>query len=138
MKDETKNRRNEMETREEVVGRAKVVAFNAQKTGKWDQSTAESFVNRAGMLFDKSSFDSDEASQFVSDWEESMSMNRADAYKMDSKYHDSFYTDEEYGSFGVFGTESAFCYALFSDKNSSDEEANRINTVISLTNYSKI
>jgi hypothetical protein len=38
---------------------------------------------------------------------------------------DQFYVDRENGSFGVFGTESGFCYALYSDRGEAERDAQR-------------
>ena len=38
---------------------------------------------------------------------------------------DQFYVDPEDGDFGVFGTESGFCYALFSDRGEAERDAQR-------------
>ena len=54
-------------------------------------------------------------------------MTRLDALKLDN--NGSFYTDydEDSACYGVFGTESGFCYALETEDNIAEEIANKMN-----------
>ena len=56
-----------METKEEVMTRAKAVAFRAEERGAWDQNTARSFVTNVER---RSEQDVAEASRFVTEWNE--------------------------------------------------------------------
>lgn len=51
-------------------------------------------------------------------------LTKDQALKKDAK--GEFYVDEEEGSYGVFGTESGFCYNLYSDKSKAEKEARRM------------
>lgn len=37
--------------------------------------------------------------------------------------------DDDFGCYGLFGTESGFCYALYCDLSEADQEMNRRNGV---------
>ncbi len=53
-------------------------------------------------------------------------MNAGEAFQKDKR--GDFYADwdDEAGAYGVFGTESGFCYATFSDKGDAEDQAVRL------------
>lgn len=50
-------------------------------------------------------------------------MNNYNYLKRDTR--DKFYVDSDGDDFGVFGTESGFCYALYSDRDEAQQETKR-------------
>jgi len=51
-------------------------------------------------------------------------MNRTEAFKLDDDFYSEY--DEEVEAYGVFGNQSGFCYATFSDDFNAEEEAEKL------------